>query len=120
MRSDVFFIRPVNESVPKDAPYELLKSLSDTLKEAGYSFGVSDEGAYIFDKVRQAIFDTGITRYTNSVLVKESVLPDMTTREELLDLMRYMLRNIRQTKNSYSSTPTFSRITRTRITFPTF
>ena len=36
----------------------------------------------------------GITVYTNSVRLQEALLPDNTTREDLLDLMRYMVRNI--------------------------
>jgi hypothetical protein len=85
---------PVNESTSEEVPFELLNAVDTILKAAGYTLSSTPEDVYVFDMVKKAIRENGISRYTNSRDLLESTLPDNTDREELLDLLRYMVRNI--------------------------
>jgi hypothetical protein len=97
MKSDVYFMRPTRDDLPANPSHEILLTIHEMLKAAGYELCLSSEDSYAFEQTKKGILEGGITRYTNSQLLRESVLPDNTPREELLDLMRYMVRNIQAT-----------------------
>jgi hypothetical protein len=98
MKRDIFFIEPTREDLPKAPPHPVLFAVLDVLQAAGYTLKLAQEDAYIFDKVKEAIREKGITYFTNTVHLMEGILPDNTPREDLVDNLLYMVRNI-QAKN---------------------
>jgi hypothetical protein len=94
MQRDIFFIEPTQEGATKDPPWEMILTIADILKAAGFDLRYAQESGYIFDKIKQGIQDKGIVHYTNSIPLREHVLPDNTKLEEHLDLLRHMVRNI--------------------------
>jgi hypothetical protein len=94
MRRDLFFIEPSCNDVPKDPPWEIVLAAADVLKARGYILKSAQEDAYLFGKIRDAILDKGISCFINAIDLKEAVLPDNTAREDLVDNLRYMVRNI--------------------------
>jgi len=94
MERDIFFIEAILEDLPKEPPWALVLAANDVLRQAGYSLSTAREGSYIFDKIKEGIREKGIIHYTNTISLMEGVLPDNIPREDLVDLLRYMVRNI--------------------------
>src|SRR5437879_3790241 len=94
MQRDIFFFSPTRDDLPEEPPWEIVLAISATLKAAGYDLRVAQERSFLFDKITQGIREKGITYYTNSIPLLEGLLPDNTPRDDLVDLLRYMVRNI--------------------------
>src|SRR5262245_38512324 len=97
MSRDIFFVEPTREELPREPPWDLVLAVADVLKAAGYTLNCAPEDAYIFGKVKEAIRQKGITHFTNSINLMEGILPDKTARADLVDNLRYMVRNIQVT-----------------------
>ena len=74
--------------------HELLLAIDDRLKVAGYELRLTSESSYAFDQTARGIREKGITHFISAIPLQEAVLPDNTPREELTDLLRYMVSNI--------------------------
>lgn len=94
MQRDIFFIEPAQKGAAKAPPWEMILAIADMLKAAGFDLRYAQESGYLLDKIKQGIQEKGITHFTNTIPLREHVLPDNTKLEEHLDLLRYMLRNI--------------------------
>ena len=94
MGREIYFMRPTKEGNPADPPHDVLMKIHNLLEQAGYALEMQAESSFEYERIRAGIIKNGITHYTNTVKIQEAVLPDKTDRDELVDLLRYMVRNI--------------------------
>lgn len=94
MEPEIYFMPPMKEGLPTNPPHELLLTIAEILKKEGYELRYSTARSYALEQTKKGIFKDGIAFYANLVRLQEAVLPDNTPREDFIDLLRYMGRNI--------------------------
>lgn len=94
MNRDVFFITRERDDLPEAPPWDLVLKVDAILRAEGYVLRFDRESSYIFGKIIAGVKKDGITHYTSTVRLLESVLPDGAPQEESLDLLHSMVRTI--------------------------
>jgi hypothetical protein len=98
MKKDIFSICRLNEDVAEEPPWDLVLAVDQMLKASGYTLKVTQEESWVYHKVKEAIREKGISHFTGTINLTEAVLADNTPRDEYVDLLRYMVRNIQVTQ----------------------